>query len=63
MQDYILIILPNFVERRFDFADGISFLNCCTFHLCIRMSINHRCLNLCMAKILRKKHHRHSRLV
>lgn len=63
MQDHILIICPNFVERRSGFSDSIGLLDRCSFHLGVRIGIDHRCFNLYVAKILREQHHGHSGLV
>ena len=48
---------------RLGLADSIGLLNRSPLHLGVRMGVDHRSFNLCMAKILRKQHHRHSRLV
>ena len=63
LQNHFLVISPNFIRYGFGLADSISLLNCGTFHLGICMSIDHRCFNLRVTKILSEEHHGHSGLV
>ena len=62
-QDHLLVISPDFIGCGLGLADSIGLLNRSPLHLGVRMGVDHRSFNLCMAKILGKKYHGHPGLV